>query len=557
MPIFTSDLTSRGIIYADTITTNSNEDLTLNPAGTGSVVANARLKVNEISADDSTSVSIKSPLQLDSTLQVVGNLTVDANTLFVNSSNNRVGIGTTSPAYQVEIENTGANALLVLDRTDGAACFIEGQATRSAFGSVGATPLALAYNSAAVVTIGESGAITVNPDGDGYTFPTTDGSANQFLITDGSGTVSFGDLPGDISVNQISAKDSSAVSITSPLQTTTVQSSGAITANSFVTGTLTVSDGQITDTDGTISFNNINLDGINQATITEVITNIIQSSDSTSVRINDGLQVDGPADVGGFFSILNSTQVNAILDQDDLSSDSDTALATQQSIKAYVDSKITTNLWEAVTNNDIDSAVETVDSWDASTYRCAVYHYEISNTGLNEYQSGSLNVLHDGTSAQVTDYAFMTTGNNALVTFSVDIDAGNVRLRASAQAPNSVLNAKRLLVGKAENITWALVENTDVDSATESLDSWSISSYRSAVYHYQITNSDTSEYQSGSINILHNGSAAQIQEYGVLRTGNNDLITFSVTVSGGNVVLQGSANTPNSQFKAQRMLNGS
>ena len=72
MPIFTSDLTSSGIIYADTITTNSNEDLTLNPAGTGAVVANARLKVNEISADDSTSVSIKSPLQLDSTLQVVG-----------------------------------------------------------------------------------------------------------------------------------------------------------------------------------------------------------------------------------------------------------------------------------------------------------------------------------------------------------------------------------------------------------------------------------------------------------------------------------------------------
>ena len=37
MPIFTSDLTSRGIIYADTIVTNSNENLTLNPSGTGVV----------------------------------------------------------------------------------------------------------------------------------------------------------------------------------------------------------------------------------------------------------------------------------------------------------------------------------------------------------------------------------------------------------------------------------------------------------------------------------------------------------------------------------------
>ena len=126
-------------------------------------------------------------------VDITGNLTVDTNTLFVNSANNRIGIGTTNPAYQVEIENTGANALLVLDRTDGAACFIEGQATRSAFGSVNATPLALAYNSAAVVLVGASGSITVNPDGDGFTFPTTDGSANQVLQTDGNGTLSFAD----------------------------------------------------------------------------------------------------------------------------------------------------------------------------------------------------------------------------------------------------------------------------------------------------------------------------------------------------------------------------
>ena len=126
-------------------------------------------------------------------VNVTGNLAVDANTLFVNSANNRIGIGTDNPAYQVEIENTGANALLVLDRTDGASCFIEGQLTRSAFGSVNATPLALAYNSLAVVTIGAGGSINVNPDGDGYTFPTTDGSANQVLQTDGEGNLSFAD----------------------------------------------------------------------------------------------------------------------------------------------------------------------------------------------------------------------------------------------------------------------------------------------------------------------------------------------------------------------------
>jgi hypothetical protein len=120
-------------------------------------------------------------------------LTVDTNTLYVDAANNRIGIGTTSPAYQVEIENTGANALIVLDRTDGAACFIEGGATASVIGSVGANDVEIAYNSFPVVTIGANGAITVNPDGDGFTFPTTDGSANQILQTDGAGNLSFVD----------------------------------------------------------------------------------------------------------------------------------------------------------------------------------------------------------------------------------------------------------------------------------------------------------------------------------------------------------------------------
>ena len=470
MPIFTSDLTSSGIIYADTITTNSNEDLTLNPAGTGSVVANARLKVNEISADDSTSVSIKSPLQLDSTLQVVGNLTVDANTLFVNSSNNRVGIGTTSPAYQVEIENTGANALLVLDRTDGAACFIEGQATRSAFGSVGATPLALAYNSAAVVTIGESGAITVNPDGDGYTFPTTDGSANQFLITDGSGTVSFGDLPGDISVNQISAKDSSAVSITSPLQTGNIQSSGDITANDInlsgnldltSNGTITIGAGDST-ADLTLTHDGTDVYLTKAGTSGEVYVrgrNIsLQNDDGTQTFVtaghggatelyHGGLGSPGLiTTVSGGISIPNGTLlVNTIASGDSASVRINDSIETDGLTVNGTVSINNVQLAE-INNTQVDSAVEDIDTWSATTYRAAKYVYRITNTASSEYQAGEIMVLHDGTNVQIAEYSLLRTGNNDLITFSVDIDSGNVRLRGSAQATGSNIKLLRTLI---------------------------------------------------------------------------------------------------------------
>jgi len=101
--------------------------------------------------------------------------------------------------------------------------------------------------------------------------------------------------------------------------------------------------------------------------------------------------------------------------------------------------------WSAVANTDIDSAIENIDSWSASTYRSAKYVYQVSNTDKTEYQSGEILIVHDGTTAYLTEYAKMATGNNDLVTFTVDINSGNVRLRAQAQAPNSALKARRLL----------------------------------------------------------------------------------------------------------------
>jgi hypothetical protein len=47
-----------------------------------------------------------------SSLAVSGNLTVDTNTLFVDAANNRVGIGTSSPAYKMEIDGGSAETRL-------------------------------------------------------------------------------------------------------------------------------------------------------------------------------------------------------------------------------------------------------------------------------------------------------------------------------------------------------------------------------------------------------------------------------------------------------------
>ena len=97
------------------------------------------------------------------------------------------------------------------------------------------------------------------------------------------------------------------------------------------------------------------------------------------------------------------------------------------------------------------------------------------------------------------------------------------------------------------------ISNTDVDSAVENVDTFSTTEFRSAHYHYVIENDDASEYQTGQIHVIHDGTNAQVSEFGVLRTCNNDLITFTVDVNAGSLRLRGSAQTPNSKFRAKRI----
>ena len=99
-----------------------------------------------------------------------------------------------------------------------------------------------------------------------------------------------------------------------------------------------------------------------------------------------------------------------------------------------------------INNTQVDSAVEDIDTWSATTYRAAKYVYRIKNTSTSEYQSGEIMVLHDGSTAQIAEYSLLKTGNNDLITFSVDIDAGNVRLRGSAQATGSDIKLLRTLI---------------------------------------------------------------------------------------------------------------
>ena len=140
-----------------------------------------------------------------------------------------------------------------------------------------------------------------------YDLPTSDGSAGQVLQTDGSGSLSFG----SVSVGDLSFVGSTIVSPSNADLTLSPGGTGSVVASS------------------------IKIKGTS-----------ISSDDSSIININDGLVVDGTATVSGALTsstsltLASGATVTGIADEDDMSSNSATLLATQQSIKAYVDNEV-------------------------------------------------------------------------------------------------------------------------------------------------------------------------------------------------------------------------
>jgi len=105
--------------------------------------------------------------------------------------------------------------------------------------------------------------------------------------------------------------------------------------------------------------------------------------------------------------------------------------------------------WLSGSNTDVDSAIENVDTFTTATFSSAEYSYMAKNaegTGdsTTGYEAGKIIVVNDGTTAQMTQYGITHTSTAPLLTFSVDIDSGSVRLRAASIAANTKIKFARL-----------------------------------------------------------------------------------------------------------------
>ena len=91
------------------------------------------------------------------------------------------------------------------------------------------------------------------------------------------------------------------------------------------------------------------------------------------------------------------------------------------------------------------------------------------------------------------------------------------------------------------------------DSSTQTIDSFSASTYRSAKYHLQISDTTADRYKLVEVNVTHDGSSAFISSTGGASNGAGDgssvyeSLDFSADVSGGDVRLRATVNNTNTQ----------
>ena len=84
-------------------------------------------------------------------------------------------------------------------------------------------------------------------------------------------------------------------------------------------------------------------------------------------------------------------------------------------------------------NTDVDTGIETVMSVDDASIG-VFFDYVVSN-GTN-LRAGTITSVHDGTNVEYAETSTADLGDTNDLTLSVDISAGNVRLRATAKSNN-------------------------------------------------------------------------------------------------------------------------
>ena len=340
------------------------------------------------------------------------------------------------------------------------------------------------------------------------TYPLSDGSAGQFMTTDGSGNLSFA----TVSTNSISQLNSNV--------TVTDTGTGAITIDADGSTIITMNATTVLDASATT--NAIRLPNGTTAQRPSGAVGEIRYNSTTDT-------IEGYTSAGGWAQLgaTTSTAENT----DDTATDEGTAISTTEKV---------------------------INSFTTSSFDSAWY-LSITRDEINdEVATAKYSLVHNDSDAFVAASHIIKEGTNTQISVDADVSGGNARLKATGTSVVNSVSFYRIglgdntSAGTTGNVTTTI--NTDVDSAAEKIDGWALASYRGAKYYISVNNTTTGELSNLEALVVHDGSTAYINQYGGVNTGNNDLITLTAEVDSTEVVVKASAQAPNCRVTVYRIL---
>jgi len=202
---------------------------------------------------------------------------------------------------------------------------------------------------------------------------------------------------------------------------------------------------------------------LNRTTLGPTVVNSSLTSVGTllSLDVNghtelDTLNVSVATTTAKLYIGINSVGITTILDEDNFTSNSDTALATQQSIKAYVDSEVSTAFGNVSLGFTGDTGSGSIDL-DSETFTIAGTINEIETVGAgNTLTIGLPNVVAITTSLTVGSSIGIATTNP---TQSLDVD-GSVAIGGSVYDVNDNLGASNevLIHFAGIGVSWSVYD---------------------------------------------------------------------------------------------------
>ena len=214
-------------------------------------------------------------------------------------------------------------------------------------------------------------------------------------------------------------------------------------------------------------------------------------------------------------------------------------------------------------NTDVDIAAEQIDSWAHASYRGAKYYINAKNTDSGEVVTTEAVVVHDGSTAYISQYNTIHTASNYPITLTTSISGADVIVNAAFTSTNWKVTGYRVLLSDSESNTndgssstqGYTIASTTVSSTATEIDNFASSSTTGAFYVVTGASSSEGAYSAQEVYVLTDGSDAYVTNGAFVSTKGTTQLSFTATYAGGNVSLKATstsgASTTVSAYKVQ------